>query len=768
MQALTSEQVRYRGYLCSLTPRRLNRQLAFFRKGTESATKRRGSTDLEGIGETLDDEIDHWVQSNRPRLGEVLLDLGSIDPEDLLDALHEQQADPEGGSARLGQILLKLGKIDEKHLAAALAHQFGIPFVDLSDVVPEQEAVDLVGEELARKHSVVPLRIDDDQRVFLAIADPLDTAAIEELTQRCKRIGLVMGARSQIERLLVDSYNVLTRATDHIRAFELNYEDIEAKEDDDGFAVDDNAPIVQVANRIITQAVRARASDVHVEPEENDVRVRYRVDGAMTEAIRLPRNMSAALVSRFKVMSGLNIVERRRPQDGQFGVSVDGRPIDIRISTVATVHGEKVVMRLLDKTKSLISLKDLGMHPKVEEAYMRIVKAPLGMLLCTGPTGSGKTTTLYATLAEIDDPTRNVVTIEDPVEYQFDGISQMPVSDTGMSFADGLRGILRQDPDVILVGEIRDEETARIAMQASLTGHFVLSSLHAVDSVAAVHRFTDMGLEPFLVASSLTGVVGQRLLRRICSNCKTEYTPTPNEIRIIDENVGVQPKQWFKGAGCKMCSNTGYRGRVGVYELLEVSDTIREMIVDRASHHEMRAAAIEEGMRTMQEQAFEMVVNGITTIEDVIRSVYAPGVETGQDDQLSLPAGRRSLARGRRAVHRAPDGIDVGDAEMLDEKSGPIDMGPVGGPQPNQRGNVSSEEVRTSDETPTGTASADVTGGRSDATRANGHEPSGLSKAERSPEPQPRDRDSMNRSEVPGRGGLDEDPVVAADVGGSE
>lgn len=663
------------GSLRRPTPRGLNRQLAFFRKATEPATKRRGATEIESTSESLDEEIDHWVQSNRPRLGEVLLDLGSIDPDDLLDALHEQQEDPEGGSGRLGQILLKLGKIDEKHLAAALAHQFGIPFVDLSDTVPEQAAVELVGEELARKHAVVPLRIDEDQRVFLAIADPLDTSAIEELTQRCKRIGLVMGARSQIERLLVDSYNVLTQAGDHIRAFELNYEEVAAKDEDDGFTVDDNAPIVQVANRIITQAVRARASDVHIEPEEKDVRVRYRVDGAMTEAIRLPRNMAAALVSRFKVMSGLNIVERRRPQDGQFGVTVDARPIDIRISTVATVHGEKVVMRLLDKTKSLISLQDLGMHPQVEEAYLRIVKAPLGMLLMTGPTGSGKTTTLYATLAEIDDPTRNVVTIEDPVEYQFEGISQMPVSDTGMSFADGLRGILRQDPDVILVGEIRDEETARIAMQASLTGHFVLSSLHAVDAVAAVHRFTDMGLEPFLVASSLTGVVGQRLLRRICTNCKTEYTPSANEIRVIDEQVGHQPKVWYKGVGCKMCSNTGYRGRVGVYELLEVSDSIREMIVDRASHHEMRAVAIEEGMRTMQEQAFGMVVDGITTIEDVIRSVYAPGVETGEDSQLSLPAGRRSLDRGRKAMQRASEGIAQGDAASLPEDGGAIALG---------------------------------------------------------------------------------------------
>jgi type IV pilus assembly protein PilB len=297
------------------------------------------------------------------------------------------------------------------------------------------------------------------------------------------------------------------------------------------------------------------------------------------------------------------------------------------------------------------------MHPLVEAPYMKIVKAPLGMLLCTGPTGSGKTTTLYATLTEINDPTRNVVTIEDPVEYQFEGISQMSVSATGMSFADGLRSILRQDPDIILVGEIRDEETARIAMQASLTGHFVLSSLHAVDSVAAIHRFTDMGIEPFLVASALSGVVGQRLLRRICSNCRAPYQPTPAEIRILAEQVDAQPSAWLKGTGCNMCNNTGYRGRVGVYELLQVTDVIREMIVARATHHELRAVAVEEGMRTMQEQAFGLVVDGMTTVEDVLRSVYAPGASSSEEEQKELPAGKRALPQ-------APGAIQPGASEL--------------------------------------------------------------------------------------------------------
>lgn len=628
-----------------------------------SVFKRKSSIDFDSEDEAvLASEINTWVGHNRPKLGEVMLEIGAVDPDDLIEALQHQKANPTAeGMARLGEVLLQLGKVDEVELAAALAQQFGIPFADLRQERPDPAVLELVGEELARKHAVIPLR-EEGGRIFMAIADPLDTAAISELTHHCKRIGLLMGARGEIERLLDESYNVLSQAEGLIQAFELSDADAARAVAEDDFGADDNAPVVQVVNRVITQGVRSRASDIHIEPGENQVRVRFRVDGAMSEAIQLPTRMAAALSSRVKVMAQLNIVERRRAQDGQFAVSVDGRPIDIRVSTAATVHGEKVVMRLLDKTKSLISLHDLGMNPIIEAPYMKIVRAPLGMLLCTGPTGSGKTTTLYATLTEINDPTRNVVTIEDPVEYQFDGISQMPVSATGMTFADGLRSILRQDPDVILVGEIRDEDTARIAMQASLTGHFVLSSLHAVDAVAAVHRFTDMGIEPFLVASAMSGVVGQRLLRRSCIACKAPYTPTPAEVSMVSEAVGHQPKAWVKGTGCNVCHNTGYRGRVGVYELLQVTDPVREAIVGRATHHELRALAVEEGMRTMQEQAFEMVVDGITTVDDVLRSVYAPGVDSHDQDQKELPPGKRALPEGARAVERgdAPP-VDAGE-----------------------------------------------------------------------------------------------------------
>ena len=642
--------------------------------GSGGSILRRRSIDFDSADvAVLESEINNWVGHNRPKLGEVMLELGSIDPDQLIEALqHQKEAPSEEGAAQLGQVLLDLGSIDETALAAALAQQFGIPLADLRNEMPDPEAVAFVGEQLARKHTVIPLRKEDD-RYFMAIADPLDTQAIEELTKHCRRIGLLMGTRSEIERLLDASYNVLNEAQTHIQAFELSNEDIARdRPEEQAFAVDDNAPVVQVVNRIITQGVRSRASDVHIEPAEDLVRVRYRVDGAMTEAIQLPTAMAAAISSRVKVMANLNIVERRRPQDGQFGVTVDGRPIDIRLSTANTVHGEKCVMRLLDKSQSLISLPDLGMHPAVAEAYIDLVSSPLGMVLCTGPTGSGKTTTLYATLTEINDPTRNVVTIEDPVEYQFDGISQMPISETGITFADGLRSILRQDPDIILVGEIRDEETARIGMQAALTGHLVLSSLHAVDAVSALHRFIDMGIEPFLIASSLSGVVGQRLLRRTCTSCAAPHTPTPADIRIVDEHVGHQPAQWIKGTGCNLCGHTGYRGRLGVYELLEMNDEIRELVVARASHHEVRLAAIEGGMKTMQTQAFELVVNGKTTVDEVIRSVYAPGADRRQ---VQDP---KQLGPGKRALNKARDALEPGmdEADVLPEDHDPIKMGP--------------------------------------------------------------------------------------------
>jgi type IV pilus assembly protein PilB len=598
----------------------------------------------------LDNQIESWVGNSRPKLGDVLLDLGVLEPDALFEALQRQKQTPDGDArSRLGDVLLAMGSVDEKALAAALAHQFGVPLADLTEEEFHPEAVARVPEELARKYRVLPVRVEGD-RVYLASADPLDTDAIEELTRACSSIGLLIGAGSDINRLIDEAYSALRTADEVIRAFELAELPAEGAVDA-GFRVDENAPVVQVVNRILTQGVRSRASDIHIEPTHNGIRVRYRVDGAMAEAINLPATMGPAVTGRLKVMAELNIVERRRPQDGQFSVTVDGRPIDVRVSVVPTVNGEKTVMRLLDKSKSLIAMGALGMIPSVEEPFLRMARQPLGMILCTGPTGSGKTTTLYATLNEVSDPTKNVVTIEDPVEYQFDGIAQMQVSDTGMDFAEGLRGILRQDPDVILVGEIRDEETARISMQAALTGHLVLSSLHAIDSASAVHRFTDMGIEPFLVASAINGVIAQRLIRRLCSSCKEPVQPSSSDIAMVAEHTdGQLPVAWFRARGCNLCNGTGFRSRVGVYELLAFTERIRELVVSNGSHADLRTTAMEEGMRTMQQQAFMLVVDGVTTVEEVLRSVYAQGVGDQRPAPRALGPGPGALPEGARRL----------------------------------------------------------------------------------------------------------------------
>jgi type IV pilus assembly protein PilB len=386
---------------------------------------------------------------------------------------------------------------------------------------------------------------------------------------------------------------------------------------------DDAAPVAQLVHRIITEAMRERASDVHIEPQEDALRIRFRVDGALHDAVNLPGSMAQAMVSRIKIMADMNIVERRRSQDGQLEITVDGRDLDVRVATMATIWGEKAVLRLLDTTRQLLDMSHLGMPPETRDDFSKLVRSPFGMVLCAGPTGSGKTTTLYAVLTEIADSERNVTTIEDPVEYVFPSINQIQINEQAdITFAGGLKAILRQDPDVILVGEIRDIETARIAVQSALTGHFVLSSLHATDSTAALHRFLDMGIESFLVASSVVGVVAQRLVRRICNSCREEYDPSPDEMAVY-EQWGGKPKDVFThGIGCNFCSHTGYAGRIGVYELLRVTPEMKQLIVDRASLDDLRDLAISNGMRTLRDEAVRAIEEDVTTIPEVIRSVY--------------------------------------------------------------------------------------------------------------------------------------------------
>jgi type IV pilus assembly protein PilB len=392
-------------------------------------------------------------------------------------------------------------------------------------------------------------------------------------------------------------------------------------------AVETSAPVVQVVNLIVTQALRDRASDVHIEPQGSQVRVRMRIDGALHEVLSLPAEMGPAVVSRIKVMAGMNIVERRRSQDGQIETTVDGRPLDIRVASTPVIRGEKIVLRLLDKSRSLLQLADLGMPPTTHGTFTELVHSPFGMVICAGPTGSGKTTTLYATLGDINTAERNVMTIEDPVEYRIPSVNQIQIHEqAGITFATGLRSILRQDPDVILVGEVRDVDTARIAVQSALTGHFVLSSLHAIDAPAALHRLLDMGIEDFLVASSVTGVLSQRLVRRICDHCRSPYQPSAQEMALLHAIGGWEPRGGFmRGYGCNFCAHTGFLERTGVYELMAVSEKIRELVLSRAPLDELRRVARDEGMRTLQEEAARLVGSNVTTLAEVLRSIYVVG-----------------------------------------------------------------------------------------------------------------------------------------------
>ncbi len=562
--------------------------------------------------------VDHAPQqeSERPRLGEILIASGSLSDERLQYALAVQQ---ESG-ARLGEVLVELGVITPEVLADALARQHALGKVDLRYVTPEAAALDVVAEQLARELHVLPLRLTD---LYLEVA-VADAAAVDVLRQESGRaVRAFLAPLPDIDQAIELWYTNADRVDQAVRAFESEASARFVETAGARVEVDENAPIVQVVTLILERASRSRASDVHLEPAEDGLRVRYRVDGALHDAMMLPSSMAVPLVSRIKVMAEMNIVERRRPQDGQFHSTVSGRELDVRVATSPNIYGEKCVLRLLDKSRALRHLSELGMPEDTIARFGELVHLPYGMVICAGPTGSGKTTTLYATVAEINRPDVNITTIEDPVEYVIPRVNQMQINEqAGITFAQGLRSILRQDPDVILVGEIRDVETARIAVQSALTGHFVMSSLHATDSIAALSRFTDMGIESFLIASSLVGIVAQRLVRRVCPSCQVPYEPTMQELAFYELAEGPENPQFFVGEGCNFCANTGYRERVGVYEVLRVTDTIRRLVVEHASNDEIRATAIKQGMRPLAQEAALLVANGTTTIAEVLRTIF--------------------------------------------------------------------------------------------------------------------------------------------------
>jgi type IV pilus assembly protein PilB len=555
------------------------------------------------------------------RLGEVLVERDLLTPTQLQEALAGQAT----AGQRLGEYLVDSGTLDERDLAGALADQFNLDVVDLRREVPADEAVAALPEDLARAWLAIPLR-KTDFGYDVVVADPSDPGLVDRLRDHLHQPAkLHVGGVSDVRRAIDVAYKATNKAVEHIKVFEARAEARRAEQVEAPVTqqVDANAPVVQVVNLLLSQAVSERASDVHIEPMDDRVRIRNRVDGALHEVLTLPHNMGPALVSRIKVMADMNIVERRRPQDGQLEVTIDGVPLDVRVATTSTVHGEKCVLRILDKRRALFELSDLGMPPETLEIYEHLTKSPYGMVICAGPTGSGKTTTLYATLTKINKTEINVMTVEDPVEYVFPSVNQIQINEqAGITFAGGLRSILRQDPDAILVGEIRDVETARMAVQSSLTGHLVLSSLHATDAVSALHRFLDMGIESFLIASSMLGVVGQRLVRRTCPECRVRYEPSPEELAVWDK-AGMAPKdEFFHGEGCVFCANTGYQGRIGVYEVLRITDSMKSLIVANATHDQLKDEAKQAGMVTLQEQALRLVEKDVSTIAEVMRTIY--------------------------------------------------------------------------------------------------------------------------------------------------
>ncbi len=575
---------------------------------------RRKKVEVEPTGPT--------AAERNQQLAEVLVGSKAVGQADVDAALLS------GGPGDLGDWLIARGAIHDRDLATTLAEHYKLPVLDFRELTPAPDAIALLAPERANAMRVLPVSLVEDAAT-VAMLDPSPALVDELATILGVPVLAVVATRRDLQRALGTAYSAVKDVGSQVTEFEARDAlRIEASRLESSSSANDEAPVVRVVQMIITQGLRDRASDIHIEPFGDRVRVRYRIDGALNEVLDLPGSIGPAIVSRVKILAELNIVERRRSQDGQISMEVEGRAVDIRVATTAVVGGEKVVMRLLDKSRPLFMLQQLGMPADTADRYRSLIRSPFGMVICAGPTGGGKTTTLYASLGELNSIDRNIMTIEDPVEYTFDSINQIQINEqAGVTFADGLKAILRQDPDVILVGEVRDVDTARIAVQSALTGHFVLSSLHATEAVSALYRLLDMGIEPFLIASSVTAVVAQRLVRRSCTSCLEPYNPSPDELDFLRTFGGQEPVGGFThGAGCNFCAHTGYLERIGVYELLVVSDEVREMIVDRVPHEEMRKLAMSQGMRTLQEQAVTLVMDGTTTAAEVMRSIYVVGV----------------------------------------------------------------------------------------------------------------------------------------------
>jgi len=561
------------------------------------------------------------------KLGEILVEVAGLAPARLEEALAAQRGEQAG--ARLGEILVRQKVVPEADVQRALAIQLDLPFLAAVDGdALDAELVKKVPINFAKQARVLPLGREGGA-VRLAVVDPLDTAAQDQVAVL---VGAPVAPEVVTPQVVLDAINsAYDRAADeHDTIMQgLESEDLESvahelEEPTDLLDADDEAPIIRLVNSLLFRAIKERASDIHINPEEKDISVRYRIDGVLREVIRAPKRFQASIASRIKIMGGLNIAEKRLPQDGRIRIKIAGKDVDVRLSTVPTAHGERIVMRLLDKSNVILDLAEIGFEPWQLKIMDGLVTRAHGIVLVTGPTGSGKTTPLYGALSRINAPDLNILTIEDPVEIPLKGVGQVQVNPKiELTFANGLRSFLRQDPDVIMVGEIRDLETAEIAIQASLTGHLVLSTVHTNDAAGAITRLVDMGVQPFLVASSLVGVLAQRLVRVLCPDCRKPYTPTAEEREQVGLSAEIlaqagNPSHVYKAQGCPACQGTGYQGRTGIYELMMVDDDIRALVLKNTDSSTIKKAAVDHGMLTLMQHGAYKVALGITTAAEVL------------------------------------------------------------------------------------------------------------------------------------------------------
>ena len=558
--------------------------------------------------------------SNGAQLGALLLQHGLITQADLDAAL----AANEKNGKPISRILIEMGRITESDLVRTLAQQVGLGFVDLEEITIDTAVTLLVPESLVRRYQAIPIQWDEKGRLVVTMADPSNVFAADDIRAMTgAEVVTVVSPPSQVQQLI----DKVHRLDGEVDTMAQEAADEFGDGGVDGSKIDDlieDAPIVKFVNLVITQAVADRASDIHIEPTESDLRIRYRIDGVLHEAMRSPKAIQAGVTSRLKVMADINIAERRVPQDGRISVRVGGIEVDLRVATLPTVYGEKIVMRILDKSKALLTLDDQGFLPDVLSRYAASYTKPYGTIMVTGPTGSGKSTTLYATLNILNEVDRNIITVEDPVEYRLAGINQVQInSKAGLSFAAALRSILRCDPDIVLVGEIRDKETATIAIEAALTGHLVLTTLHTNDASSTPQRLVEMGVEPFLVTSALSSVLAQRLARRLCSHCAESYQPS--EAELIEAGWPLESTtDWptlSRPVGCGYCGKTGYKGRFALHEVMTITEEVERLIIERRSTEDVKKVAVMQGMVPLRQDGLRKVAAGMTSLEEVFRVV---------------------------------------------------------------------------------------------------------------------------------------------------